>query len=85
MNKPLLKGILVAIIAINLFMMFMADSPYSLATLGISLVCFSIILFFTLFDYFFPKPPYEWTNSRVKNLAVFRPLRPSVEPSDQVP
>ena len=85
MNKPLLKGILVAIIAINLFMMFMADSPYSLATLGISIVCFSIILFLILFDYFFPKPPYEWTNSRVKNLAVFRPLRPVVGQVDQVP
>ena len=58
MNKPLLRGILVVIIAISLFMMFMTDSPYSLAILGISIVCFSIILFFILFDYFFPKPPY---------------------------
>ena len=59
MNKPLLRGILVVIITINLFMIFMTDSPYSLATLGISIVCFSIILFFVLFDYFFPKPPYK--------------------------
>ena len=58
MNKPLLSGILVVIIAINLFMVFTTDSPYSLATLGISIVCFSIILFLILFDYFFPKPPY---------------------------
>ena len=54
----MLRGILVVIIIISLFMMFMADSPYSLATLGISIVCFSIILFFILYDYFFPKPPY---------------------------
>ena len=59
MNKPLLRGILVVIIAINLFMVFTTDSPYSLATLGISIVCFSIILFLILFDYFFPKPPKE--------------------------
>jgi len=58
MNKPLLRGILVVIIAIALFMVFTTDSPYSLATLGISIVCFSIILFLILFDYFFPKPPY---------------------------
>ena len=58
MNKPLLRGILVVIIAISLFMMFTTDSPYSLATLGIAIVCFSIILFLILFDYFFPKPPY---------------------------
>ena len=58
MNKPLLSGILVVIIAINLFMVSTSDSPYSLATLGISIVCFSIILFLILFDYFFPKPPY---------------------------
>ena len=54
----MLRGILVVIIAINLFMMFTTDSPYSLATLGISIVCFSIILFLILFGYFFPKPPY---------------------------
>jgi len=58
MNKPLLRGILVVIIAISLFMMFTTDSPYSLATLGVSIVCFSIILFLILFDYFFPKPPH---------------------------
>ena len=53
MNKPLLKGILtvliVVIIAISLFMIFTTDSPYSLATLGIAIICFSII----------PKPPKE--------------------------
>ena len=42
---------------------------------GITVVGFSII----------PKPPEEWTNSRVKNLAVFRPLRPSDGLTDQVP
>jgi hypothetical protein len=30
-----------------------------------------------------PKPPKEWTNSSVKNLAVFRPLRPSKGKTDQ--
>ena len=59
MNKPLLRGMLVVIITISLFMMFTTDSPYSLATLGVSIVCFSIILFLILFDYFFPKPPYS--------------------------
>ena len=27
----------------------------------------------------------EWTNSRVKNLAAFRPLRPSVDQVNQAP
>ena len=58
MNAAMLRGILVVIIIISLFMMFTTDSPYSLATLGISIVSFSIILFLILFDYFFPKPPY---------------------------
>ena len=85
MNTAILRGILVVIIAISLFMMFTTDSPYSLATLGVAIICFSIIIFLILFDYFFPKPPKEWTTSRVKNLAVFRPLRPSVGQVDQVP
>jgi len=59
MNNAILRGILVVFIAISVFMMFTTDSPYPLATLGISIVCFSIILFLILFDYFFPKPPYE--------------------------
>ena len=59
MNAAMLRGILVVIIIISLFMIFTTDSPYSLATLGISIVCFSIILFLILFDYFFPKPPKE--------------------------
>jgi hypothetical protein len=42
---------------------------------GIAVVGFSII----------PKQPEEWTNSRVKNLTVFRPLRPVVGQVDQVP
>ena len=49
MNKPLLRGILVVIIAISLFMIFTSDSPYPLATLGIAIICFSII----------PKTPEE--------------------------
>ena len=71
----MLRGILVIIIIISGFMMFTTDSPYPLATLGIAIICFSII----------PKPPKECTTSRVKNLAVFRPLRPSVGLIDQVP
>ena len=49
MNNAILRGILVVIIAISLFMMFTTDSPYPLATLGIAIICFSII----------PKPPKE--------------------------
>ena len=75
MNNAILRGILVVIIAISGFMMFTTDSPYPLATLGIAIICFSII----------PKPPEEWTNPPVKNLAVFRPLRPVVGQVDQVP
>ena len=72
----LLKGIILVSIAICLYMVIMGGAdPNLLAILGIAIVCFSVI----------PKPPQEWTNSRVKNLAVFRPLRPSMEPSDQVP
>jgi hypothetical protein len=50
-------------------------TPNLLVILGIAIVCFSII----------PKPPEEWTNSSVKNLTVFRPLRPSGELTDQAP
>ena len=49
MNTVILRGILVVIIAISLFMMFTSDSPYPLAILGIAIICFSII----------PKPPKE--------------------------
>jgi len=59
MNTAILRGILVVIIAISLFMMFTTDSPYSLPTLGIAIIFFSIIIFLILFDYFFPKPPKE--------------------------
>ena len=59
MNAAMLRGILVVIIIISLFMIFTSDSPYPLATLGIAIICFSIIIFLILFDYFFPKPPKE--------------------------
>ena len=49
MNTAILRGILLIIITISLFMMFTSDSPYPLATLGIAIICFSII----------PKPPEE--------------------------
>ena len=49
MNTAMLRGILVIIIIISGFMMFTTDSPYPLATLGIAIICFSII----------PKPPKE--------------------------
>ena len=49
MNTAILRGILVVIIAISLFMMVTSDSPYPFATLGIAIICFSII----------PKPPEE--------------------------
>jgi len=49
MNTAMLRGILVIIIIISGFMMFTSDSPYTLATLGIAIICFSII----------PKPPKE--------------------------
>ena len=72
----LLKGILLVGIAIC-FYMLIADgaNPMLLVISGIAVVGFSII----------PKQPEEWTNSRVKNLAVFRPLRPVVGQVDQVP
>ena len=47
MNEALLKGILLVIISISLFLAITTDSPYPLATLGIAIICFSII----------PKPP----------------------------
>ena len=72
----LLKGILLVGIAICFYMLITDGAdPMLLVISGIAVVGFSII----------PKPPEEWTNSSVKNLAVFRPLRPSVEPSNQVP
>ena len=49
MNNAILRGILVVIIIISLFMIFTSDSPYPLATLGIAIICFSII----------PKTPEE--------------------------
>ena len=49
--------------------------PMPLVISGIAVVGFSIIA----------KPPEEWTNPPVKNLAVFRPLRPSVGQVNQVP
>ena len=49
MNTAILRGILLVIIAISLFMMVTSDSPYPFATLGIAIICFSII----------PKPPQE--------------------------
>ena len=72
----LLKGIILVSIAICLYMIITGGvNPNLLAILGIAIVCFSVI----------PTPPQEWTNSRVKNLTVFRPLRPSVGLTDQVP
>jgi len=72
----LLKGILIVIIAIC-FYMLIADgaNPMLLVISGVAVVGFSII----------PKPPEEWTNPPVKNLAVFRPLRPLDGLTDQVP
>ena len=49
MNSAILRGILVVIIAISGFMIFTSDSPYPLATVGIAIICFSII----------PKTPEE--------------------------
>jgi uncharacterized membrane protein YjgN (DUF898 family) len=43
MNTALLKGILLVIIAISLFMAITSDSPYSLATLGLAIVCLSLM------------------------------------------
>jgi len=72
----LLKGILLVGIAICLYIIITdGANPTLLVISGITVVGFSII----------PKPPEEWTNSRVKNLAVFRPLRPSLGLIDQVP
>ena len=72
----LLKRIILVSIAICLYMIITGGAdPNLLVILGIAVVCFSII----------PKPPEEWTNSSVKNLTVFRPLRPSVGLVDQVP
>jgi len=72
----LLKGIILVSIAICLYMIITGGAdPNLLVILGIAIVCFSII----------PKPPQEWTNSRIKNLTVFRPLRPSDDLIDQVP
>ena len=47
MNTAILRGILVVIIAISLFMMVTSDSPYPLAILGIAIVCWTLM----------PKPP----------------------------
>ena len=77
----LLKGILLVGIAICFYILIreLAETdganPDLLAISGIVVVAFSII----------PKPPEEWTTSRVKNLTVFRPLRPVVGQVDQVP
>jgi len=58
MNTAILRGILVVIIAISLYVLY-AQIPISLATVGIAIICFSIIIFLILFDYFFPKTPKE--------------------------
>ena len=72
----LLKGIILVSIAICLYMIITGGAdPNLLVILGIAIVCFSII----------PKPPEEWTNSSVKTLTIFRPLRPSDDLIDQVP
>ena len=72
----LLKGIILVSIAICLYMVITGGAdPNLLVISGVAVVGFSII----------PKPPEEWTNSRVKNLTVFRPLRPSDDLIDQVP
>ena len=71
----LLKGILLVGIAICFYILITDGVNNMLLVIsGIAVVGFSII----------PKPPEEWTNSRVKNLAVFRPLRPSDGLTDQV-
>ena len=43
MNTAILRGILLVIIAISLFMMVTSDSPYPLATLGLAIICLSIM------------------------------------------
>ena len=49
MNTAILRGILLIIMAISLFLAVTSDSTYPLMTLGIAIICFSII----------PKPPEE--------------------------
>jgi len=43
MNQALLKGILLVIIAISLFMLVTSDSPYPIATLGLAIICLSLM------------------------------------------
>ena len=43
MNQALLRGILLVIISISLFLMITTDSPYPLATLGLAIVCWSLM------------------------------------------
>jgi len=60
MNTAILRGILVVIIAISLFMMFTTDSPYSLATLGIAIFVFlSSFSLFSLIISFLNHPKSE--------------------------
>jgi len=43
MNQALLKGILLVIISISLFLAITTDSPYPLASLGLAIICWSLI------------------------------------------
>ena len=43
MNHALLKGILLVIISISLFLAITSDSPYPLAALGLAIVCWSLM------------------------------------------
>ena len=55
----LLKGVLLVAIAICLYILITDGAdPMLLVISGITVVGFSIILFFILYGYFFPKPPY---------------------------
>ena len=43
MNTAILRGILLIIIAISLFMIVTSDSPYPIATLGLAIICLSLM------------------------------------------
>ena len=43
MNNALLRGILLVMIAISLFMAVTIDSPYPLLTLGLAIICLSLM------------------------------------------
>ena len=43
MNNSLLRGILLVMIAISLFMAVTSDSTYPLLTLGLAIICLSLM------------------------------------------